>query len=129
MHRNEQIVRRLFAAFETGDMTTVDALLADDIVWNAPGSGANAGVRRGKPELFAGMGRLAEITGGTLRGEIHDVLASDEHAVVLQTTRGERRGRAPLADREVIVLHVQEGRVAEVWEHPGDLHAMETFFT
>jgi ketosteroid isomerase-like protein len=128
VHPNEEIVRRLFAAFEAADMPTADSLLADDVVWNAPGRGANAGVRRGKQELFAGMGRLAELTAGTLRGEIHDVLASDEHAAVLQTTRGERQGRAPLADREVLVLHVRDGRVAEVWEHPGDLYAMESFF-
>jgi uncharacterized protein len=129
VHPNEEIARKLFTAFEGADMAAVDALLAEDVVWNAPGRGANAGVRRGKQELFAGMGRLAELTGGTLRGEIHDVLASDEHAVVLQTTRGERQGRAPLTDREVIVLRVRGGRVTEVWEHPGDLHAMDAFFT
>jgi ketosteroid isomerase-like protein len=128
VHTNEEIVRNLFAAFEAADMATAHSLLADDVVWNAPGRGANAGVRRGKQELFAGMGRLAELTAGTPRGEIHDVLVSDEHAAVLQTTRGERLGRARLADREVIVLHIRDGRVAEVWEHPGDLHAMEAFF-
>ncbi|HYV01506.1 MAG TPA: nuclear transport factor 2 family protein [Actinomycetota bacterium] len=129
MHPNEETVRALFSAFESGDMTTIDALLADDVVWNAPGRGVNSGVRRGKQELFAAMGRLGELTGGTLRGELHDVLASDDHAVVLQTTRGERAGRAPLEDREAIVLHVHDGRIVEVWEHPGDLHAMDAFFS
>jgi len=129
VHTNEEIVRKLFKAFEANDMATIDALLADDVVWNAPGRGVNSGVRLGKQELFGWMGRLGELTGGTLRGEIHDVLASDDHAVVLQTTRGERAGRAPLEDREAIVLHVWEGRVVEVWEHPGDLHAMDSFFS
>ena len=129
MHPNEQIVRKLFEAFDSNDMSTIDALMADDVVWNAPGRGVNSGVRRGKHELFAAMGRLGELTGGTLRGEVHDVLASDDHAVVLQTTRGERAGRAPLQDREAIVLHVREGRIVEVWEHPGDLRAMDEFFS
>lgn len=129
VHPNEEIVRRLFSAFEGNDMATIDAVLADDVVWNAPGRGVNSGVRRGKQQLFAGMGRLGELTGGTLRGEIHDVLASDDHAVVLQTTRGERAGHAPLEDREAIVLHVRDGLVVEVWEHPGDLHAMDAFFS
>lgn len=129
MHPTGEVIRRLFSAFETNDMTTIDALLADDVVWNAPGRGVNSGQRSGKQELFEGMGRLAELTGGTLRGEIHDVLASDEHAVVLQTTRAEREGRPPLEDREAIVLHVRDGRVVEVWEHPGDLHAMDAFFS
>ncbi len=129
MHPNEEIVRRLFSAFDANDMATINALFADDVVWNAPGRGVNSGRRRGKQELFTAMGRLAELTGGTLRGELHDVLASDEHVVVLQTTRGERGGHGPLEDREAIVLHVRDGRVAEVWEHPGDLHAMDAFFS
>ena len=129
MHPNEQIVRKLFSAFDSSDMSTIDALLAEDVVWTAPGGGVNSGVRRGKQEVFAVMGRLGELTGGTLRGELHDVLATDDHAVVLQTTRAERAGRAPLEDREAIVLHVRDGRVVEVWEHPGDLQAMDQFFS
>jgi len=92
VHPNEEIARRLFSAFEANDMATIDAVLADDVVWNAPGRGVNSGIRRGKQQLFAGMGRLGELTDGTLRGDIHDLLASDDHAVVLQTTRGERAG-------------------------------------
>jgi ketosteroid isomerase-like protein len=129
LHPNEHIVRRLFSAFETNDTMTIDALLADDVVWNAPGRGVHSGRRIGKQELFAGMGRLAELTGGTLRGEVHDVLASDDHVVVLQTTRGERDGHASLEDREALILHVRDGKVAEVWEHPGDVYAMDAFFS
>ena len=66
---------------------------------------------------------------GTLRGEIHDVLASDDHVVVLQTTRGERDGHGSLEDREAIVLHVRDGTIVEVWEHPGDVYAMDAFFS
>ena len=108
MHPNEEIARRLFSAFEANDMATIDAVLADDVVWNAPGRGVNSGIRRGKQQLFAGMGRLGELTDGTLRGDIHDLLASDDHAVVLQTTRGDRAGHAQLEDREAIVLHVRD---------------------
>lgn len=129
MHANETIVRKLFSAFEANDLAAIDALLADDVVWNAPGRGLNSGRRNGKQELFASFGRLAELTGGTLRGEIHDVLASGAHVVMLQTTRGEREGRPPLEDREAIVLHVRDRRVVEIWEHPGDLHAVDAFFS
>jgi hypothetical protein len=65
-----------------------------------------------------GDGRLI---GGTLRGEIHDVIASDDHVVVLQTKRdghgspeGRLRGarpRYPIA--QVIVT------VAEPWYQTG----------
>lgn len=129
MHPNEVIVRRLFSAFASNDLPTINALLAEDVAWTAPGRAVNAGRRDGKQAMFEGMSRLAELTGGTLRGELHDVLASDDHVVVLQTTRGERKGRARLEDREALVIHVRDGRVAEVWEHPGDLYAMDAFFS
>jgi hypothetical protein len=53
----------------------------------------NSGCRSLKQELFAGMGRLAELTGGTLRGEIHDVLASDDHFVIRPGRDAERIGK------------------------------------
>jgi ketosteroid isomerase-like protein len=127
-HANEMVIRDLYDAFASGDTVVVDRLLADDVTWHAPGTAQHAGVRRGKAELFASMGRLAELTGGTLRSEVVDVLANDRRAVVLQLTHAERGRRPALHDREVIVYEVRDGRVVEVWEHPGDLHAMDAFF-
>jgi ketosteroid isomerase-like protein len=127
-HANETAIRELYDAFASGKMTVVDRLLADDVTWHAPGKAQHAGVRRGKPELYASMGRLAELTRGTLRSEVVDVLANDQRAVVVQVTRAERDDRPALHDREVIVYELRDGRVFEVWEHPGDLHAMDAFF-
>ena len=109
-------------------MPTIERILADDVKWHAPGRGRNAGTREGKAELYAAMGQLAELTGGTLEAEIHDVLANEHHAVVIQITRGTRPGFAPLEDREVTVFRIAGGQVAEVWEHPGDLYGMDQFF-
>jgi ketosteroid isomerase-like protein len=127
-HPNETVIRNLYDAFAARDMAVVQDLLADDVTWHAPGTAQHAGVRHGKPELFATMGRLGELTGGTLRSEVIDVLANDERAVVLQWTRAQRSARPPLEDREVIVFQLRDGRVVEAWEHPGDLHAMDAFF-
>ncbi len=128
-HPNETAIRNLYDGFATGDMAVVDELLADDVTWHAPGTGQHAGIRRGKPELYATMARLAELTSGTLRSEVIDVLANDDRAVVLQMTRARRDDRAALEDREVLVFQLRGGRVVEVWEHPGDLRAMDAFFT
>jgi ketosteroid isomerase-like protein len=127
-HTHETAIRDLYDAFASGEMVVVDRLLADDVVWHAPGTAQHAGIRRGKAEVFASMGRLAELTGGTLRSEVIDVLANDRRAVVLQLTRAERDGRLSLHDREVIVYELRQGRIMEVWEHPGDLRAMDAFF-
>jgi ketosteroid isomerase-like protein len=80
-------------------------------------------------ELFAGMADWPSPSAARSRGEIHDVLASDDHVVVLQTKRGERDGHGSLEDREAIVLFVRDGTVVEVWEHPGDVYAMDAFLS
>lgn len=70
-------------------------------------------------------GSAAELTGGTLRPEVIDVLANNRRAVVLQLTLAQRGGRPALHDREVIVCELRDGRVVEVWNYPGDLHASD----
>jgi ketosteroid isomerase-like protein len=127
-HHNEVVIRTLYDAFASADMPTVESVLADDVTWHAPGNAQHAGIRRGKAELYAAMSHLAGLTKGTLRSEVLDVLANDRRVAVLQLTRGQRDGRPALHDREVIVYELRDGRVVEVWEHPGDLYAMDAFF-
>src|SRR5438034_10170969 len=51
-HPNIPLVRRALAAFSSGDMEEVKALLADDIVWHVPGRGTLAGDYRGIHEVL-----------------------------------------------------------------------------
>jgi ketosteroid isomerase-like protein len=64
-HADENVIRDLCHAFASGEMAVVDRPLADDVTWHAPGTAQHAGVRRGRAEVYASMGRLAELTGGT----------------------------------------------------------------
>jgi uncharacterized protein len=74
------------------------------------------------------FGRLFELSGGTLRLELHDVLANDEHAAALYTVRAEREGRR-LEDNTVNTFHMRDGKVTEVWTHPTDLYAIDEFWS
>jgi hypothetical protein len=92
-HSDEDLVRGAFAAFGRGDLDALrDQYLAEDVRFHYPGRGALAGDHDGVPEVLAVFGRAFELTGGTLHLELHDVIASDEHAVALYTARGERAG-------------------------------------
>jgi uncharacterized protein len=75
--------------------------------------------------LFA---RIAELTGGTFRTELHDVVANDEHAVALYVTRGEREGRT-LENKTVLVSHIRNGKIAEAWLVGEDQYAADEFFS
>jgi hypothetical protein len=128
MHPNEELLRKGYDAFGRGDMRTIQSLFAEDIVWHFPGRGPLAGDYKGVGEVMAWLGRSVELTGGTLRLEIHDILANDEHGVALTRATAERGGKR-LADDGVSVFHIREGKAVEVWTHLGDLYASDDFWS
>jgi ketosteroid isomerase-like protein len=129
MHQNEQIVRSALEALQKGDWRPYHDLLADDVVYHAPGRNRLSGDHRGKravEEMFDLSERLA---GGTFRAELHDVVANDDHVIVMSIARAEREGKEPLKDRRVLVFHMKDGRVTEIWWHPGDQHRIDDFWS
>ncbi len=127
-HPNEELIRRGYGAFSSGDMQTVDELLADDVVWHVPGRGPVAGDYRGKQEVLGFFARLVQETGGTFNIEVHDVLANDEHGVVLVRSTAQRDGRT-LDDRGAHVIHIEGGKIKEFWGHPWDAYAADDFWS
>ena len=127
-HPNEDLVRKGYAAFATGDMQTLGELFAEDVVWNTPGNNPLAGTRKGQQEVFELFGKVAELTGGNFSLDIHDVLANDEHTVALVTAKGSREGKT-IEDHQAHVFHIQDGKVTEYWGHPTDQAAIDEFWS
>jgi uncharacterized protein len=128
-HQNEDLIRRAYDAFGRGDIETIGQLFAADIAFHVSGRSTLAGDYVGKNQVFGVFARLGEITDNTFRTDVYDVLASDEHAVALQHQRAEREGKRPLDDRHVSVFRIKDGKIAEIWHHPGDLYAYDEFFS
>jgi hypothetical protein len=128
-HPNEDLVREGIAAFTRGDLDALrEKYFAEDIRWHTPGRSPLAGDFEGVAQVIEAFGRLFELTGGTYRVEVHDIVANDEHAIVLYTSRAERAGRQ-FEDRTVLVAHIRDGKQAEVWVLPGDLYALDEFLS
>jgi ketosteroid isomerase-like protein len=128
-HPNEELARRGYAAFATGDMATLDELFADDIVWHVSGRSPMSGDFEGKEAVLAYFGRLAQETGGNFRIEIHDMLANDEHVVALTTANAERQGKSLENAKGVQIFHVRDGKLTESWFHSGDQYGDDEFFS
>ena len=127
-HPNEDLVRRAFDAFANGDVDTLRELTDQDAVWHTPGRNLVSGYYRGQDEILGFFAKLAELTGGTFRAELHDVVANDEHAVAIYVTRGEREGRT-LENRTVLVSHVRNGKFTQSWLMSDDQYAADEFFS
>lgn len=127
-HPNEALLRKGYEAFSKGDLDTVRTIFADDIVWHVGGRSPLAGNYKGIDEVFGFFGKTIELSGGTLKLEIHDILANDEHAVALVSSRAERGGKR-LADNGAHIFHVKDGKVIEFWAHPQDAYADDEFWS
>ena len=128
-HPNEDLTREAFAAFGRGDLDALrNQYFTADVRFHFPGRSPLAGDHEGVDQVLGMFGKAFEISGGTLRLEIHDVIANDEHAVALFTARGERADRR-LEDRTVQVLHIRDGKASECWIYPEDAYATDDFWS
>ena len=127
-HPNVELMRRAERAFSTGDLDTLSEILSDDVVVHVPGRSALSGDHTGRDALLAYNERIFELSGGTYENEVHDILATDEHIVVLQRNRA-TRGQKTLDINEALVLHVRAGKIAEVWELYANQRAFDAFWS
>jgi uncharacterized protein len=128
-HPNEQRLRDGFEAFSRGDLDSLrNEYFAPDVAWHSAGRNPLGGDYEGIDQVFGMFGRLAELTGGSFRQEIHDVLANDEHGIVLATATAEREGKT-FRSNGVLVFNLKDGKVTEAWLHPYDLYAGDEFFS
>ena len=126
-HSNEDLLRRGYEAFASGDTDTVLSIFAADIAWHVGGSNQTSGDYHGHQEVMGFFGKLMELSQGSFRLEIHDILANDTHGAVLATAYGERDSQT-LAAREVNIWHLSDGKATEFWAFAEDQTALDKFF-
>ena len=125
----EDRVRQANAAFASGDLGALQSrFLAEDVVWHVPGRGPLAGEYRGIAEVMGLFGKISELSGGTARFTLHDVLANGDHMISLATITAERAGKK-YQDKLVHVMQVRDGKATEVWTYAADPFTAEEFWS
>ena len=126
---NEDLVRAASAAFGRGDLGTLrDQFFAENIVWHVAGTSPIAGDYAGMAQVMGLLGKIFELSGGTIQHELHDVLVGTDHTVALATMRAQRAGRQ-LQDNIVHVIHGANGKAAEIWTSTTDPAAAAAFWS
>jgi ketosteroid isomerase-like protein len=126
-HPNLDLMRRGYAAYTSGDLETISQLLADDVIWHVSGRSPLSGDYTGKEQVFGFFGTLQELSGGTSRVEVHDLLADDDHGVAIVTQSANRDGRS-YEGRVTHVLHLRDGKVTEFWDAYIDQYTSDEFW-
>ena len=119
-----------YAAFSAGDTDTLTELFAPDIVHAVPGSSAVSGDHKGPQNVLAMYGKLAELSGGSVRVELEDVLSGwrQRHVIAIHRADAERNGQT-LAVREALLFTIVDGKVTEIQDFFGDIGAADSFWS
>jgi uncharacterized protein len=125
---DEDLAWAASSAFGRGDFSALqDQFFAENIIWHVAGTGPLAGRYEGIAEVMAVLGKISELSEGTVETELHDVLVSADHTVALATIRAERSGKQ-LQLNLVHVIHSENGKAAEVWTYSSDPAAAAEFW-
>jgi ketosteroid isomerase-like protein len=124
-HPNVAVLRRLYDAYARRDKDTICDLIADDCTWNIPGRGPKSGTHRGRDAILELFRDLMRKSKGSAQIEVHDIVANDRHAIVLQTGNATIDGQTS-ALKEVLVHTIVDGKVVDMWEYHFDLYAFDS---
>jgi ketosteroid isomerase-like protein len=112
-HPNATLAREGAEAMERGDMAWFDEHTSDDVVWHVGGNNKLSGTYTGKQAVMEMFGRTAG--GATFTVDNHDILANDDHTVILGTATVTLPDGESAEYRFVNVLHIKDGKTTEAW--------------
>ncbi|MER9947803.1 nuclear transport factor 2 family protein [Mesorhizobium sp. M0047] len=126
--QNSELVRRGYAAFNSGDMDTLTQIMDESCTWHTPGKSSFAGDYERREATFGYFGHYGSETHGTFRANLLHVTVGEEgRAVAVQRDTGERNGKR-LDVLCCIVFDIKNGKVMEGREYIYDLYAWDTFW-
>jgi ketosteroid isomerase-like protein len=126
--QNAQLLQDAYDAFARRDVPAVLQVFADEITWHVPGRSPLSGDYKGHEEVVGFFTRSMELSGGTLRIAVDEIVAKGERAIALTTVSAERNGRR-WSSPEVHVWRVVDGRAVEFCEYQGDQQTEDEFWS
>lgn len=126
--KNIQVVRSYFQALQSGDMATVGALFAEDVIWHQPGANQFSGEHKGRDAVFAMLGAMMQASAGTFAIDtVHTLMGNDDLVAATIHFSG-RRDDTAMAMDGVDLLRITDGTIAEVWLFSADPAAEDAFW-
>jgi ketosteroid isomerase-like protein len=122
------LVRRGYAAFNAGDIETLQQIMARDVVQHVPGTGPLAGAYKGIDAVLGYYGRLAESTDGTFRAHLIDVHGDGQGHVTAVHQFSATRNGVTRVGRGSIVFTVLGDRATDLLELHADLPGDDAFW-
>jgi ketosteroid isomerase-like protein len=127
--QNEALVRGGYDAFATGNVDAVLSIFDPDILWHVPGRGPLSRDYNKPTEVLGFFQHFMDLSKGTFRIRVDDVLANDEKVVVLCTESAQRGSRSWSSPQVHVWTINKDGRVAVFWQFQGDQQTEDEFWS
>lgn len=128
VHPNVEWIKREYQAFADGDFSGLARLFADEAVWHVRGDSSLAGDHVGRDSIVDFLEKLAREANQSFMFELHDILANDQHTVVLAHTTVQREEVTYTADEVHVFCTNDEGLITEAWGFTSDPAAQGRFW-
>jgi len=127
-HPNTVVIEKIYADFAKGDMAAVLAACSEKVTFQLSGKSELAG-KYDKSTFVSGfVEKMMELSGGTLKSDVHEVMASDRHAVVLLTEHLTRKGK-PIEYRVVHVWRIENGQPVAWYKYLRDQYQFDDIWS
>jgi hypothetical protein len=127
-HPHALLLEKLYADFAKGDLASVLSACADQMTFQIPGKSRLAGKYTKETFVKDFAMKMGELSAGTIKLEVHDILASDRHAVALSTDHLTRGGKT-VEYRTAHVWRFENGKPVAFYEYPRDLYQFDDIWS
>jgi uncharacterized protein len=127
-HPNAALVRQVYQDFAIGDLPAVRARLAASASWHSAGRNWLVGDYLGPKAIIGFLQAVFAYSEGTYATDVHDILANDRRAVVLQRSSARRSDGRSLSVEAAVVFDIASGAIERVRAWPFDLYAEDAFY-
>ncbi len=122
-----EVMREYLDKITATDFEDAMAHYTDDVIAHATGVGPGSGVFEGKAAFGGYLAQMTEMM-DSMKIREHDLLTSDDHAVVLNTmelTRGDKT----FTTNRVVIYHFEGDKISELWMVDADQHGAAEFMS
>ncbi len=121
-----EIARQAWEAVSAADVDSLARVSTAAVVWHASGRGVRAGDHHGRRAVIDYLASLGDDV-DSLSLDLVDVLTGDLRTALIVRLKGARYGKE-LDAQFVVLLRLENRKIAEVWSMPNDQHTVDEFW-
>lgn len=125
---NQKTVRSIYEAFAAGDYARALGLCDPKITFQISGKSKLAGKYDASNFESGLVAKWKELSGGQYKLEVHDVLASDRHAVALTSAKFTQKGQT-VEYRSAQVWRIENGKPVAWYEYLRDGYQFDAIWS